>query len=345
MSWLTRHWRFWVFAAISSALTIWIAFQILGFDPRQGRYDLTATFEDATNLRGGDPVRLSGVPIGQVSGVRVDKGMAVVDFKVNDDVEIPVDSEVAVRSQNLIGMRELVITPGTASATLADDDHMEVVSNAVELGDLVNELGPLLEAVNPERLNELNEVLTTTLAGNREPIADITANLSTVLDQLASRRGTIAQLIDDYEVITGEVARRDGQIQQLIDNIVLLSETFNASEDVLVQALEEFPDVSSQLAALLEANAGNLDATLADLALITGTVTENLDLVERVLVVTPPSLREVIDFSGYGDFLNINLLCLDVTRPPCSHPLTNNGNNAVPTLAEIIDEILRVAGL
>lgn len=271
--------------------------------------------------------------------------MAVVDFKVNDDVDIPVDSEVAVRSQNLIGMRELVIRPGTANVMLQDDDTMEVVSNAIELGALINELGPLLEAVNPERLNELNEVLNTTLTGNRESIADITSNLSVVLDQLAGRRDTIAQLIEDYGTITGEVARRDGQIQQLIDNIVMLSETFSASEDVLIGALEQFPTVSEKLTALLRANAGNLDSTLADLALVTDTVTDNLDLVENLLMITPEALDAVTRMTSYGDFLNINLLCMSVAPPPgpglsgCPHPLTNDGKDHQPTLDDILDAI------
>lgn len=341
MSWLTKHWRFWVFAAVSSALTAWIFFQILGFDPRQERYSLTASFEDATNLRNGDPVRLSGIPIGQVSSVSVDMGRAIVKFHVNSDVDLPVDSEVAVRSQNIIGMRELVITPGTAPAMLQGGDHMEIVANAVELGSLINELGPLLEAVDPERLNELNQVLVETFSGNREPIANITSNLSVVLEQFASRRDTIAQLIDDYGVVTAEVARRDGQIQQLIDNIVMLSETFNASEDVLIQALEEFPGTADRLAALLSANAGNLDATLADLALVTATVTDNLDMVDELLVVTPPSLREVIDLTSYGNFLNINLLCLDLDGPPCVTPLTNSSGADTPSPLEVIAELLR----
>lgn len=337
---VVKHWRFWLFAAVSGALTVWIALQVLGVDPRQGRYDLTASFEDATSLRSGDPVRLSGIEIGQVSGIRVEMGMALVDFEVNDDVDLPVDTEVAVRSQNLIGMRELVLTPGTAEAMLQSGDHVEVTSNAIELGALVNELGPLLEAVDPERLNELNDVLNSTLSGNREPIADITSNLSVVLDQLASRRDTIAQLIDDYGTITAEVARRDGQIQQLIDNIVLLSETFSASEDVLVRALDESPSVADQLSALLQANAGNLDATLADLSLVTGTLTDNLDLVDRLLEITPGSLRGVLDVTSYGQFLNLNMLCLSVTEPPCLHPLTNDGQARQPTIAEILEEVL-----
>lgn len=343
MRWLTKYFKFWAFAVVSVLATLWLGFEIVGFSPFDDRYGLTASFEDATGLRAGDPVRLSGVPVGQVGSVRLESGHAVVDFAVDSDVDLPVDSTVAVRARNIIGQRELLLTPGTASKMYADldrDDRTFDPANtddAVELGNLVNELGPLLEAVDPEKLNELSRVLTETLAGNREPIQNITSDLSTVVAQLAERRDTIAQLIDDYQVIVGEVGRRDLQIQQLIDNIVLLTETFNASEDVLVQALDELPGFADRLAVLLSTNAGNLDSILRDLALVTDTVSANVDKVATFAETAPASLRGLITVSGRGDFLALNAICVQDRPPPCQHPLTESGSSDVD---EIIAEIL-----
>lgn len=341
MRWLTKHLNFWAFAVVSVFATLWLAFEIVGFSPFDDRYDMTATFEDATGLRAGDPVRLSGVPVGQVDSVALEAGHAVVGFSVDSGVDIPVDSTVAVRARNIIGQRQLVLTPGSASRMYEDQDERVFdpadTEDAVELGSLVNELGPLLEAVDPEKLNELSRVLTETLSGNREPIRDITSDLSTVVADLASRRDTIAQLIDDYETIVGEVGRRDLQIQQLIDNIVLLSETFNASEDVLVDALETLPGFSDRLSALLQTNAGNLDSIVRDLALITDTVSANVDKVATFAETAPASLRDLINVSGRGDFLVLNALCVQDRPPPCAHPLTESGSSDVD---EIIGEIL-----
>lgn len=323
MGWLTKYWRFWAFALGSVFLTLWIAGEISGFDPRQGRYGLAATFEDATGLKSGDPVRLSGIEMGQVSSVKVDKGMAVAEFRVNDDIEIPEDSVVAVRSQNIIGIRELVITPGESTRMLAGGDTMENTSSSIELGELINELGPLLDAISPERLNELNAVLVETLAGNREPIKNITSDFSAVLANLSGQRATIEQLIDDYNVILGEVGRRDRQIQQIIDNIVLLSETFSASEDLLVQSLEELPGFADRLAALLRNNAGNLDSIISDLAIVTGTVTDNIENLEQFVTLGGPATAAVVEISNRGQFLSGNFLCLADSGPPCPHPLTD----------------------
>src|SRR5690606_9304276 len=152
MSLIRDHWKFALFLLVSGGLTIWIGLQIAGTAFGTERYRLAASFEDATNLRGGDPVRLSGVPVGSVARVEVRAGMAWVEFDVDDTVELPIDSEVAVRAQNLLNVRELVLTPGQQTDLLADGDEMTNTSSAVELGNLINELGPLLEAVDPEQV-------------------------------------------------------------------------------------------------------------------------------------------------------------------------------------------------
>lgn len=347
MRWLTKYLNFWAFAVVSVFATLWLGFEIVGYSPFDDRYDLAASFEDATGLRAGDPVRLSGVPVGQVSSVRLESGHAVVDFAVDSDVDIPTDSRVAVRARNLIGQRELLLTPGSSPSMYRDLDEDDRVfdaantADAVELGNLVNELGPLLEAVDPDKLNELSAVLTETLSGNREPIQNITGDLSTVVGQLADRRDTLAQLIDDYETIVGEVGRRDLQIQQLIDNIVLLTETFNSSEDVLVQALDELPGFSDRLAALLAGNADNLDSILHDLALVTDTVSANVDKVAEFAEGAPASLRDLIRVTDRGDFIALNGLCVSTGPPPCPVPLTSDVSSGID---ELLGEILGILG-
>lgn len=335
---LRRHWRFAVFLLVSGSLTVWIGLQIAGTHFGEDRYRLAAEFEDATNLRDGDPVRLSGVPIGTVSHVEVRAGKAWVEFDLDESVQLPVDSEVAVRAQNLLNVRELVLTPGDADRLLADGDVMENTSSSVELGNLINELGPLLEAVDPEQVNTLVTALNDALGGNRERIAGLTTDFEVVIGNLAARSDTIGQLIEDYGVISSEVARRDRQIQQLVDNLVLLTGTYDQSEQTLLDALATLPGFSDRLASLLSGNAGNLDSILADLAAL-GTVTrENRELLGEVLELAPTALFELHSITDRGDVLVNNFLCTAEHPPPCPHPTTDRPGS---TAQDVFDELLR----
>jgi phospholipid/cholesterol/gamma-HCH transport system substrate-binding protein len=325
-----------VFAVVSVGLTVWIGAQLSGFERDSGRSRHHATFADATNLQTGDPVRVSGVRVGKVVGVRVVAGQAAVDFELSAELALPVDSEVAVRSQNIIGIRELVVQPGTSSTILADGEEMEITSSAVDLGALINEIGPLLEAVSPDQLNTLVEALNQTLAGNRETIAGVTSDFTAVLDSLAGRSDTIAQLIADYGTLSGELAARDRQIQRLLDNLVLLTETFDASEATMVAALDELPAFAQHLDQLLDANATNLHTLLTDLAVLTGRVGSELDTLDAAVAGLPTSVASLFGVANLGELLVSNFVCTAETPPPCPHPATDGG----PSLADVLEELM-----
>ena len=312
---------FGLFAALSLALTFYIAAQIAHFEVGTDRYSLTATFDDVMNLRDGDPVRLAGVPVGQVSGVEAVRGRAVVRFEVNRTVKLSDDSQVAVRWLNLIGQRELYLTPGTSPKRLADGDRMTRTRSVVDLSELLNKLGPITQSLNPAQINELVRALVTALEGNRGNINAIIGDLGTVVRTLALRKDTIAQLLTDYEIVTGEVARRDRQIQTMVDNLATLSTTFGKSQEVLDDALVTLPRLTSGLQAVLGVNADELGRIIDNLARVTGTVHTHLGDVETTIKSFTPALEGLFHATSFGEFAAVNLVCVSVARPPCPHPV------------------------
>ncbi|HEY2333095.1 MAG TPA: MlaD family protein, partial [Acidimicrobiales bacterium] len=91
-----------IFAAICLGLTVYIGADIARIQTG-GTYHLSATFADATGLGGGDPVKLAGVQVGQVTSVKLVKGQAAVGMSIKSSIHVPADSSVAVHWRNLIG--------------------------------------------------------------------------------------------------------------------------------------------------------------------------------------------------------------------------------------------------
>jgi phospholipid/cholesterol/gamma-HCH transport system substrate-binding protein len=340
---MRRHARLAIFVLVSSALTVWIGTEIAGFERSTDRYELHATFTDVTGLGPGDPVKLAGVRVGAVRSVQLVAGEARVAFGVDREVTVPVDSVVSVQAQDLLGRRLLRLDPGSAAGALADGDVMANTSASVHLGELINELGPLLEAVRPERVNELVSALNDALGGNRETIGALTTDLATVLDTAASRSETIASLTDDYALLIGEVAQRDRSIQRLLDNLVTLTETFQTSEEVLVDALETLPRTSEALRGLLADNADELDSILADLALVTQSLRPALGDVDVIAAGLPTVLERVWSVVDEGRYIKINFACVAPNPPPCPHPVVGQG--AADEDAGLAKTLLEVLGL
>lgn len=317
--------RLLAFALLTGGLTAWIALEITdtGFGDR---YRLTATFDDVTGLWSGDDVKLAGVPVGKVGGISVERGRAVVTLHVDEGVPVPADTEVAVRWRNLLGQRFVELRPGSSGQLLGHDDRIETTRSVVDLGQLVNQLGPLAGAVDPHQLNEIIEALATALVGSTQTVTALTGDLTVVLGTLAERDDTIRRIISDYAAITGTVAQRDEQIQTMVDNLVLLSRAFADNTALVDRALVELSGFAVDLDELLSGNADALDRLLENLSLVSGTVVDNLDTLEAAVAGLPGTLRDLFSTVDSGTFLKTNVLCTDVTPAPCSTPMVLPGD-------------------
>lgn len=339
---------FGVFAALSTALTFYIWAQIARYEPGRDSYSLVATFDDATNLHSRDDVKLAGVPVGQVRSVKVVDGRAEVRFDVDTDVVLPGDSEVAVRWRNLIGQRELYLFPGTSDERLVDGDRVTRTRSVVDLGELLNRLGPLTGSISIDQLNALVEALLGALDGNRTGVEAIIEDLGAVVGTLAAREGTIRQLLADYQTLTGALARRDEQIETVLDNLATISTTFAESEQVLDDALVHLPRLASGLQTLLAANADEVGRIIANLALVTDSVHNRLGELDTVLGELPAGLATVFGSASLGHFLLVNAVCIAPNPPPCPHPILltaqSEGAGGLSGVASFTEALLGTPG-
>jgi phospholipid/cholesterol/gamma-HCH transport system substrate-binding protein len=312
------------FVIVTVLLTAWIGQNITG-GSHGSRYELTATFNDVAGMYDGDDVKLAGLTVGQVTGIDVVEGRALVRFEVDDTVQLPEDSTVAVRWRNLIGQRFLGLEPGTGTTMLGDGDTMDNAKNVVDLGQLVNQLVPLARAVSPDQVNTILTTLLQAFDGNDATFDELLSDFDSVLGTLAARDDTIGQLVEDYDTITTAVASRDAQIGQMVDNLVAISETFAANDDLLDQALVELASLSTGADHILDEGARDLGLTLDHLAVLTGTAADHVDELESALVGLPPLFQSLLTVLDRGEWLRVSVLCLTVSPGPCPLPVSVSG--------------------
>lgn len=311
------------FSAVTLGLTAWIGIQILQYQTNE-RYQLVADFDDVTGLFPGDDVKLAGVQVGKVRSIEIHGEQARVTFMVDQAIDLPADSQVAVRWRNLIGQRYLYLYEGQSTDLLPKDGEAVVVDSrdVTDITDLVNTLGPLFTAVDPDQLNDLFDTLVQALDGNQDNVEGLVTDVNAILGVLAERESTVQGLITDYATITDELANRDQQIEAMIDNLLLLSETFADNTELVDRALVELGGFSEGLDGVLTANAGHLASILGNLSLITDTATGRLDELETTFQQLPFTLSELFETVNDGEYLNVYIPCLNLTAPPCLVPST-----------------------
>lgn len=312
--------RFGSFVLVSGFLTWWIAGQIAGSDPSDAVV-LSARFDDVSGLVEGDDVRLAGIPIGRVTDVGVEGGEAVVVFRVDAAVDIPSDSAVVVRWRNLIGQRFVSIRPGVARELVDDGAELAATTDVVDLGRIVNQLSPLAQSVGPDQVNRILNALVVAFENNEAPFDELLRDLDSLTAMLADREQLLAQMQTDFATIADTLADRDEQIAAMVANLSSISGALDGTDQLLARALDEFGAFSASADTLLSRSSADLSAVLTQLPVITGTIADDLDLVERAIAGLPAMMDAVLPTINRGPYLRVNLLCVSAGPGPCPHPL------------------------
>lgn len=104
-----------------------------------GAYTLNASFRTADGVTAGTDVRLAGVKIGTVSGIRLNPETFRADTQIalRGDVEIPDDSILAISSEGLLGGNFVEVLPGGSPFVLEAGDGFAETQGSVSLVTLL----------------------------------------------------------------------------------------------------------------------------------------------------------------------------------------------------------------
>jgi phospholipid/cholesterol/gamma-HCH transport system substrate-binding protein len=113
----------------------------LKFGGAKAGYHVTAEFDNIGDLKVGSPVTMSGVRIGEVSGIRFDPKdyKAVVTMRLDLQYnQIPEDSFASIQTTGLLGGKYISLSPGGLDTYLKDGSRIDQTQSAIVLESLIN---------------------------------------------------------------------------------------------------------------------------------------------------------------------------------------------------------------
>ena len=125
----------------------YLTFQVGGISWKvPGGFTLYATFDDIGGLKERAPVSVSGVKVGQVTGVELDDMMrAKVTLDLTPTLELPVDSTASIRTTGILGDQFIALEPGGEDDMLQTGEEIGFTESALSLerlvGKFVNDAG------------------------------------------------------------------------------------------------------------------------------------------------------------------------------------------------------------
>nr|WP_232107775.1 MULTISPECIES: MCE family protein [Streptomyces] len=188
-------------------------------------------------------VKLRGLLVGEVRGVRADGTKATLDIALKPEhvPYIPADVHARLLPKTLFGEKyvDLVVPAGSSARPIRAGDVItqDRTRVGIELQQLMNDLLPLLRTVKPGELNATLSAFATALEGRGDRIGDnltrVEAYLRRLNPHLPSLKEDIARFADVAEVY-GDAAP---DLMRILRNTVTTSRTLVEKKEQLAAAL------------------------------------------------------------------------------------------------------------
>ena len=102
-------------------------------------YTVKAKFASITGLKVGASVEISGVSVGKVTAIDLDKNYyAQVSLQLDKSVKLGDDSIASVKTSGLIGDKYISLSRGASLTLLADGDELTETESAVDIEALIS---------------------------------------------------------------------------------------------------------------------------------------------------------------------------------------------------------------
>ena len=214
-------------------------------------------------------VKIRGLRVGQVESIRTDATNATVQLSIEPDKVDLIPANVSARliPKTLFGERYVSLVPpaGSPGAPLAAGEviPLDRSESAREVERVLDDLLPLLRAVEPQDLATTLGALSQALAGRGE-------ELGQTLVHLQELTGGLRPSIPDMQADITQLADFAGNVNSAAPDLLAALDDFSATSRTVVEQREQLHDLltgvtsaSDDLRSFLAANRENLIA-LAD---------------------------------------------------------------------------------
>jgi phospholipid/cholesterol/gamma-HCH transport system substrate-binding protein len=243
-----------------------------------------ARFSEASNLAAGNPVTVSGMKVGTVSGVSLSDGDALVTFSVDANITLGAETTAHIKTGTLLGQRVLSLESVGAHVMHPNDViPLSRTSSPYLLTDAVGELTTNAAGTDTAALNQSLDSLSSTLdqiAPELGPTFDGLTRLSTALND---RDATLRELFKHGADVASILAKRSRQVNTLILNGNDLMQVLAARRQAIVGLLANTSAVAKQLSGLVHDNEQQLAPTLSKLNSVVAVLEKNRDNIAKAL--------------------------------------------------------------
>jgi phospholipid/cholesterol/gamma-HCH transport system substrate-binding protein len=201
----------------------YLVFRTVGTQVGSGKgYVVHAYLKDATGIAKHSRVTVAGIPVGNIQDIRLEKGMARVDVRINGDVKLHESARLGVKSVSLLGENTIVLTEGIGEPDKRDGDEIQTMPEARSVEDLKETVG---------RIADLVEKVAQQLAlsiGSEEGGRNMKATLKNLADATEAINLTVREnrvvIHDTLENVNRITLAGGPELQKILVNVRVITD-------------------------------------------------------------------------------------------------------------------------
>jgi phospholipid/cholesterol/gamma-HCH transport system substrate-binding protein len=275
----------------------------------KGTTDYSAYFAEAGGIKAGSDVRVSGLSVGRVSGVKLEGTKVLVDFTVRDGVELGDRTEAAIKTETVLGNKMLEITP-RGDGRLDGTIPLERTKSPYDLPTALGDLTTTISALDTTQLSSALTTLADTFSDTPPDLRIALEGVARFSDTLNTRDAQLRNLLADANKVTAVLGKRSDQIASLVVNTNALLSEILSQRDSVDALMNNLTAVSAQISGLVADNQAQLKPALDKVNGVLSILDNRKQELQRTLYLLRRYAMSFGEVLGAGPFFKASLVNL-----------------------------------
>ena len=274
-------------------------------------------FTDTGQLNKGDKVRITGVEVGKVEGLKIDGDHVVIKFSIGSNT-IGTESRLAIKTDTVLGKKVLEIEP-RGTNTLRPNGVLPLGQSTTpyQIYDAAFDVTKAAAGWNIDTVKQSLNVLSQTINQTYPHLSAALDGLAKFSDTIGKRDDEVKHLLAQANKVASVLGDRSEQINRLLVNAKTLLAAFNERGQAIDALLQNISAFSAQVKGFINDNP-NLNHVLEQLRTVSDLLVERKDDLAQSLSIAAKftaGLNEAIASGPYFKVQLSNLLPYWILQP------------------------------
>ncbi|WP_431235969.1 MCE family protein (plasmid) [Mycolicibacterium psychrotolerans] len=220
-----------------------------------------AYFAESSGINTGAHVQVSGLQVGEVTGVELDGARVLIQFTVDKNVALGDRTEAAVKAKSLLGAKILEITP-RGDRPLSGPIPLERTAPAYQLSDALGDLSNTVQPLDTDRLNDSLNTIAETFKDTPPDLKVALDGVARFSQTLNERDNDLRNLLANASRVTGVLAKRSDEVVDLVVKSNALLAEMRTQSSALDHISGSISALSKQLSGFVADNRAQLHSAL-----------------------------------------------------------------------------------